>query len=56
MSNAINLTKLINDIVNGKKLDVQVEGSLSSMIMNMELDDQQIEDYIDIDGDVQDEE
>ena len=55
MSNAINLTKLINDIVNGKKLDVQVEGSLSSMIMNMELDDQQIEDYIDIDGDVRDE-
>ena len=54
MSNAISLNKLINDIINGKKLDVQVEGSLSSMIMNMELDDQDFEeenDYIDIEGD-----
>lgn len=57
MSNAISLNKLINDIINGKKLDVQVEGSLSSMIMNMELDDQDFEEeeYIDIDGDVKDE-
>lgn len=50
MSNAISLNKLINEIINGKKLDVQVEGSLSSMIMNMEIDDQEYEDnYIDID-------
>lgn len=50
MSNAISLNKLINEIINGKKLDVQVEGSLSSMIMNMEIDDQEFEDnYIDID-------
>ena len=55
MSNAISLNKLINEIINGKKLDVQVEGSLSSMIMNMELDDQDYEedDYIDISGDVE---
>lgn len=52
MSNAISLNKLINDIINGKKLDVQVEGSLSSMIMNMELDDQDFEEdeYIDIES------
>ena len=53
MSNAISLNKLINEIINGKKLDVQVEGSLSSMIMNMELDDQDFEEdeeYIDISG------
>ncbi len=51
MSNAISLNKLINEIINGKKLDVQVEGSLSSMIMNMEIDDQEYEEdnYIDID-------
>ena len=57
MSNAISLNKLINDIKNGKKLDVQVEGSLSSMIMNMDLDDQDFEEekYIDIEGDVKDE-
>ena len=57
MSNAISLNKLINDIINGKKVDVQVEGSLSSMIMNMELDDQEYEEekYIDIEGDVKDE-
>lgn len=50
MSNAISLNKLINEIINGKKLDVQVEGSLSSMIMNMEIDDQEYEEdnYIDI--------
>lgn len=52
MSNAISLNKLINDIVNGKKLDVQVEGSLSSMIMNMEIDDIEYEEenYIDIES------
>lgn len=54
MSNAITLTKLINDIVNGKKLDVQVEGSLSSMIMNMDIGDEELKEYIDIEGDVQD--
>ena len=55
MSNAISLNKLINEIINGKKLDVQVEGSLSSMIMNMELDDQDFEDedeYIEVNGDI----
>ena len=52
MSNAITLTKLTNEIINGKKLDVQLEGSLSSMIMGMDLgedfsfDDE--EEYIDI--------
>lgn len=53
MSNAISLNKLINEIINGKKLDVQVEGSLSSMIMNMDIDEQDIideEEYIDIEG------
>lgn len=56
MSNAISLNKLINDIINGKKLDVQVEGSLSSMIMNMDIEDLDLdEDYIDVDGDVQNE-
>lgn len=57
MSNAISLNKLMNDIINGKKLDVQVEGSLSSMIMNMEIDDVELEDeeYIEIDGDIKDE-
>lgn len=55
MSNAISLNKLINEIVNGKKVDVQVEGSLSSMIMNMEDDAEYEEDteyeednYIDV--------
>lgn len=57
MSNAISLNKLINDIINGKKLDVQVEGSLSSMIMNMEIDDQDFEEnYIDINGGIKDDE
>lgn len=45
MSNMINLAKLNNEIVNGKKMDVQIEGSLSSMIMGMDLDDD--EEYID---------
>ena len=58
MSNAINLNKLINDIINGKKLDVQVEGSLSSMIMNMDIDESELqdeEDVIDITGDIRNE-
>lgn len=46
MSNMINLAKLNNEIVNGKKMDVQIEGSLSSMIMGMDIDE---EEYIDID-------
>lgn len=50
MSNMINIIKLDNEIKNGKKLDVQLEGSLSSMIMGMDLSDTDIEDeYIDID-------
>lgn len=50
MSNMINIIKLDNEIKNGKKLDVQLEGSLSSMIMGMDLNDTDIEDeYIDID-------
>jgi len=47
MSNMINLAKLNNEIINGKKVDVQIEGSLSSMIMGMDIDD---EEYIDING------
>lgn len=57
MSNAINLTRLMNEIQNGKKLDVQLEGSLSSMIMGMDLDEAILdddEDYIDIEGGVKD--
>lgn len=52
MSNAISLNKLINEIINGKKLDVQVEGSLSSMIMNMDIDEADFEeiDYIEVEG------
>lgn len=46
MSNMINLAKLNNEIVNGKKMDVQIEGSLSSMIMGMDIDDE--DEYIDI--------
>lgn len=49
LSNAINLLKLDNEIKNGKKLDVQLEGSLSSMIMGMDLGDLNLEDeYIDV--------
>ena len=48
ISNMINIIKLDNEIKNGKKLDVQLEGSLSSMIMGMNLDDELEEDYIDI--------
>lgn len=47
MSNMINLAKLNNEIINGKKLDVQIEGSLSSMIMGMDIEEDI--DYIDID-------
>lgn len=53
MSNFINLTKLGNEIVNGKKIDMQVEGSLSSMIMNMDLNDD--DEFIDIDINIEDE-
>lgn len=49
ISNMINIIKLDNEIKNGKKLDVQLEGSLSSMIMGMNLDDDLDEDYIDVD-------
>lgn len=57
MSNAISLTKLTNEIINGKKLDVQVEGSLSSMIMGMDLgEDFSLEDeeYIDVEYEEED--
>lgn len=51
ISNMINIIKLDNEIKNGKKLDVQLEGSLSSMIMGMDFDDVDIgdQDFIDID-------
>lgn len=49
VSNMINLIKLDHEIKNGKKLDVQLEGSLSSMIMGIDLDDvDDEEEYIDI--------
>lgn len=49
VSNMINLIKLDHEIKNGKKLDVQLEGSLSSMIMGIDLDDvNDEEEYIDI--------
>lgn len=53
MSNLISITKLANEIINGKKLDVKVEGSLSSMIMNMDIDIAD-EDFIDINGELND--
>lgn len=52
MSNSTSLVKLINEIQNGKKLDVQIGGSLSSMIMDIDLDDIKDDDFIDIDGEV----
>ena len=60
MSNSITLTKLINEIQNGKHVDVTLGGSLSSMIMDIDLDDLQDEDleddnYIDVEGEVNDE-
>ena len=54
MSNSTALVKLINEIQNGNKLDVQFKGSLSSMIMDIDLDDIDDE-YIDIDGEIDDE-
>lgn len=54
MSNSTALVKLINEIQNGNRLDVQFKGSLSSMIMDIDLDDIDDE-YIDIDGEVNDE-
>jgi len=50
VSNMINLIKLDHEIKNGKKLDVQLEGSLSSMIMGIDLDDDDTndEEYIDV--------
>lgn len=51
ISNMINIIKLDNEIKNGKKLDVQLEGSLSSMIMGIDLDDEDIEtsdEFIDV--------
>lgn len=55
MSNSTTLVKLINEIQNGKKLDVQIGGSLSSMIMDIDLDDIKDDDVIDIDGEVNNE-
>ena len=55
MSNSTSLVKLMNDIQNGKKIDVQMSGSLSSMIMDIDLDDISEEDLIDIDGEIRDE-
>lgn len=48
MSNMISLAKLNNEIINGKKMDVQIEGSLSSMILGMDIDEDDEEEYIDI--------
>lgn len=39
MSNLINILKVTNDIVNGQKVDVNLSGSLSSLIMDMDIDD-----------------
>lgn len=55
MSNFINLVRLNNDIVNGQKLDVQVDGSLSSLIMGMSLDDDD-DNTIEVDAEVKDSE
>lgn len=55
MSNLINIVRLGNDIVNGKKMDVKIETSLSSMIMDMDVDDETLdEDIIDIYGESND--
>lgn len=55
MSNLINIVRLGNDIINGKKLDVTIETSLSSMIMDMDVDDDVLdEDIIDIYGESDD--
>lgn len=59
MRTALDMVKLMNDIVNGKKLDVQIEGSLSSMIMGMDLDDLDLdiedEEYIEVEGETKNE-
>ena len=55
MSNSTSLVKLINEIQNGHKLDVQMSGSLSSMIMDIDLDDIDEDEYIDIEGEIDDE-
>lgn len=47
MSNLINILKVTNDIVNGQKVDVNLSGSLSSLIMDMDIDDL-TDDIIDI--------
>lgn len=51
MSNAITLSKLTNEIINGKQVDVSLEGSLSSMIMGLDLSEEDLEqeEYIDVD-------
>lgn len=56
MSNLISIVKVANDIQNGKKLDVKLEGSLSSMIMDMDISDTDLleEDIIDINGESND--
>lgn len=36
--NLLSLLKITNDIVNGQKVDVSLNGSLSSMIMDMDID------------------
>lgn len=56
MSNLISIVKVANDIQNGKKLDVKLEGSLSSMIMDMDISDADLleEDIIDINGESND--
>ncbi len=47
MSNLVNIVKVGNDIVNAKKLDIKVEGSLSNMILDMNLDDINMDDFDD---------
>lgn len=52
MSNLVNIIKVGNDIINGKKLDIKVDGSLSNLILDMDIDG--INDIID-DDDIDDE-
>ena len=52
MSNLVNIIKVGNDIINGKKLDIKVDGSLSNLILDMDIDG--IDDIID-DDDIDDE-
>lgn len=52
MSNAIALTKLTNEIINGKQVNVGLKDSLSSMIMGLDISDEDLaeeEEYIDVD-------